>query len=318
MEKPTNRLLIYTEQSPQYLEASRQLHLPDLELFVAEDASQALKNCAECNIMMGDPHLVRELLAHTPRLRWVQSNYSGVAPLLDPTLRRDYILTNVGPLYSHGVSEFVFTYILGHERQALRRYQSQQKGIWDNHYSVSLHGKLIGILGVGHNGSRIAETAKFFGMRTRGLDRENADCPFIDDCYPPDQILDFVSGLDYLVCALPETPLTQNLVDREVLAALPPQAFLINVGRGSVLDDQALVETLQAGKISGAVLDVFREEPLPAGHPFWNAPNLAITFHTAAPGPGYNPDIVALFAYNYRRFISGLPLRYVVDWERGY
>jgi len=318
MDRQSNRLLIFTEQAQRYLEALRLLNLPNLELYAAEDLKKAQELCGECNILMGDPHWLRAILADVPRLRWVQSNYAGVAPLLDAACRQDYLLTNVGPLYGPALSEYVFCYLLMHERRAWLRYQAQLQGCWDNSYTETLRGKLIGILGVGNHGSKIAETAKYFGMRTKGLTRSSTDCPFIDAYYHRDQLLEFVSDVDYLVCVLPDTTLTRNMINHTVLESLPQRAVLVNVGRGSVIDELALASALQDGRIAGAVLDVVREEPLPANHPFWHTPNLILTCHTAAPGPGYNPEIVDLFADNYQRYAGGMPLRYVVGWARGY
>jgi phosphoglycerate dehydrogenase-like enzyme len=318
MNSPSNSLLVFTEQASCYLEALKHFQLPNLGLYAAEDLAEARKYCGECTIILGDPHWIRELLTEMPRLRWVQSNYVGVAPLLDPASRRDYLLTNVGALYSSAVSEYVFCYLLMHERRAWQRYKAQTQYRWDNTYVGTLRGKVIGILGVGNNGSKIAETAKQFGMRTKGLDIRNTGCLSIDRYYYPDQLLEFLQNTDYLVCILPDTPQTHHLINQPALETLPQRAVLINVGRGSVIDDQALTRMLQDGKIAGAVLDVLIDEPLPTSHPFWSTPNLILTFHTAAPGPGFNPDIVDLFVDNYQRFVNGQPLRYVVDWERGY
>jgi phosphoglycerate dehydrogenase-like enzyme len=311
-------LLIYAEQAVGYLEALRQHDLPDLRALATEDLAEARSCCAECDILLGEPHLIRQVLHSAGRLRWVQSNYVGVGPLLDVSCRRDYVLTHLGPLYGPIMSEYVFCYLLMHERRVWQRRQSQFDHRWDNTLTGSLRGKVLGFLGVGAISARIAQTAKVFSMQTRGYTRTSANCEFIDAYFHGDQLLQFVAELDYLVCALPDTRETNRMVDKRVLEAMPRRAVLINIGRGNVIDDEALVEALQTGTIAGAVLDVFRNEPLPVSHPFWTTPHLLMTFHTAAPGPSYHKDIVGVFAENYRRFVSGQPLLYQVDFERGY
>jgi phosphoglycerate dehydrogenase-like enzyme len=126
----------------------------------------------------------------------------------------------------------------------------------------------------------------------------------------------FAAGLDYLVNILPNTRETRQLIDASVLAALPAHALFLNVGRGSAVDESALTQALNTGRLRGAVLDVFQQEPLLPDHIFWRTPNLLITSHTAA--PSFPKDIAALFIDNYRLYIDGKPLKYQVDFERGY
>jgi phosphoglycerate dehydrogenase-like enzyme len=313
-----NTLLIFSDEAPGYLAAVQRHPLPNLSVVAATKLEGARAWCQVCNIVLGEPHRVRLILPELEHLEWVQSTYVGVQPLLDPACRRDYLLTTLGGLYAPVLTEYVFCYLLMHERRALQRFRSQFEGRWDNTVTGTLRGKVLGLMGVGRSGSRIAEMAKHFGLRTRGYTRSSESCESIDVYYHGDQVLEFVADLDYLVCVLPDTAETQHLVDRAVLEALPRQALLINLGRGSAVDEDALLEALQAGTLTGAVLDVFEEEPLPAGHPLWTAPNLLITFHTAAPGPGYYEEIAAIFAENYHLFVQGSPLKDRVDFARGY
>lgn len=207
--------------------------------------------------------------------------------------------------------------MLMNERKVLRRFVSQQKKIWDTTTPGRLKNKSIGILGVGSIGMSIAETAKFFQMKTKGYSRHPISCEFIDESYDhSDSLLDFVRDLDYLVSTLPDTPATTHLLDKSIFKTMKPQALLINVGRGNVLDEAALVKAVNEGYISGAVLDVFKEEPLPKTHPFWDTPGIIITTHTAA--MSFPVDIAPIFIENYWRFQSGKPLKYVVDLNLGY
>ena len=233
-----------------------------------------------------------------------------------PGLRQDYVLTNARNVYGAMMSEYVFGYILMIERRILQRYQSQLKGNWDERPTGSLKNKQIGLLGVGSIGSHLAATAHHFGMLVHGYTRASEKCPDVDRYYHGDEILDFAIDCDYLVCSLPGTPKTRALIDADLLSALPSKAWLINVGRGNAVDEDALVRALGEGSIAGAVLDVLDEEPLPENHPFWRTPNTFLTFHTAA--RNYLPDIAALFIENYKLFIDKKLLQDHVNFELQY
>jgi phosphoglycerate dehydrogenase-like enzyme len=179
-----------------------------------------------------------------------------------------------------------------------------------------LRGKTIGLLGVGSIGAYLAGTAKHFGMRVRGYTRKSETSTHVDRYYHEDALMKFAEGLDYLVGVLPRTKDTDKIVDATLLAALPQHAVFVNVGRGNAVDESALVKALEEGKLAAAVLDVFEKEPVPEAHPFWNTPNLYMTFHTSA--ISYPEDIARLFAENYHLYVKGKPLKHQVDFERGY
>ena len=168
-------------------------------------------------------------------------------------------------------------------------------------------------------------------MRVRGYTRSSASCAEIDEYFHGPStgsgasraasrdradLRRFAADLDYLVSVMPNTAATRHLVDAELLAALPPRAVFLNPGRGSVVDEAALVQALTEGRIAGAVLDVFQTEPLPADHPLWRTPNTIITSHTAA--LSFPEDIAPIFIENYARLLAGQPLKYRVDFEAGY
>jgi len=301
------KLLILSKRLDEYRQLIEAAHLPELEILTAPGL--------EANILFGEPNLIRDVLASFPDLKWVQANWAGVEPLLNPALRRDYILTNARGVFGPLMSEFVLSYLLLHERKILQRFASQKKHRWDSTLTGTLRGKTIGLLGVGSIGAELARTAKFFGVTVRGFTRSSEDCPDVDE-YSHADLPAFVSGLDYFVSVLPNTADTRYIIDAQVLNALPQHAIFINVGRGSAVDEVALVKALESEAISGAVLDVFEQEPLPAEHPLWSAPNTFITSHTSA--PSFPQDIAKLFIENYRLYVEGKPLKYVVDFEKGY
>lgn len=301
------KLLILSHNADEYAEHIRQADLADLEI---------VSDPAECDIVLGEPRKIRDALPHLTHLKWVQSIYAGVEALVDSTQRRDYILTNARGVFGELMSEYVFGYMLAHEKRIFKRYESQQAKKWDRFESGLLRGKTLGLLGVGSIGAHLAETAKHFGMTVWGFTRGSESSKDVDRYFHGDDLFKFAAGLDYLVVVLPRTNDTNKIVDEKLLDALPSHSILVNVGRGNAVDESALVDALTKGKIAGAVLDVTEQEPLPQDHPFWTTPNLLLTFHTSA--ISYPEDITQLFIENYHLYVQGKPLKHQVDFERGY
>jgi phosphoglycerate dehydrogenase-like enzyme len=311
-----HKLMILSQHANEYQRLIQAAHLPTLHIIAITEPADAATHGVDCDLAFGEPSFIRTALPHLPALRWVQATWAGVEPLLDPSLRRDYVLTNARGVFGPLMSEYVFGYLLAHERRILQRYEAQQAGRWDVTSPGTLRGKQLGLLGVGSIGAYLAGTAKQFGMRVKGYTRTSESSPDVDAYYHGADRLAFAADLDYLVNVLPNTADTRHIVDASLLGALPSRAVFVNVGRGSAVDETALAEALRAGQIAGAVLDVFQEEPLPPEHIFWRTPNLLITSHTAAPSVPEN--IVEVFVENYRRLLCGEALQYQVDFERGY
>ncbi|HEY9526648.1 MAG TPA: D-2-hydroxyacid dehydrogenase [Anaerolineales bacterium] len=300
-------LLILSHDADEYEQMINAARLAELAL--TTDPSQA-------DIVLGEPKRIQEALPHLTSLKWAQAIYAGVEPLVDPAQRRDYVLTNARGVFGEPMSEYVFGYLLFHEKKILERIQAQRAMQWKRAESGALRGKTMGLLGVGSIGAHLAGTAKHFGMTVRGFTRESEASRDVDQYFHGDDLLKFVDSLDYLVSILPRTEETNKIVDTELLSALPPHAVFINVGRGNAVDEPALVKALTENKLAAAILDVFETEPLPEGHPFWTTPNLFMTFHTSA--ISYPEDMTRLFIENYQLYIEDKPLKYVVDFERGY
>ena len=311
------KLLILTHDSDEYRVLIEQAQLPKLNEILALSTVEGVSNPADdCDIVLGEPRLIREHLSQLPNVKWIQSVYAGVESLMDPELRRNYILTNARGVFGELMSEYVFGYLLAHEKKIFQRHQSQRSRKWDRTESGFLRGKTIGLLGVGSIAAHIAGIAKSFGMNVWGFTRESETSAHVDMYFHGNDLLKFAKGLDYLVVVLPRTGDTNKIVDADLLTAMPSQAVLVNVGRGNAVDEVALVEVLNQNKIAGAVLDVTEQEPLPENHPFWTTPNLLLTFHTSA--ISYPEDITRVFVENYHLYIEGKPLKYQVDFERGY
>lgn len=303
-----SHLLILSRDAEAYRSIFESAHLADL--IIDDEASP------RCEIVFGEPSLIRQKLAELPNVRWVQSVWAGIEPLLDPSLRRDYILTNARGVFGGLMSEYIVGYLLAHERKIFQRAEAQKQKVWDKSLTGSLRGRTIGLLGVGSIGAEAARTAKFFGMKVRGYTRGSETCEQVDEYFHGDELPEFAKGLDYLVSILPNTQKTRKIVDARVLNALPPHALIINVGRGSAVDESALLDALNQNRIAAAILDVFENEPLPKDHPFWETPNLTMTFHTSA--PSLPEDLAKVFIENYRLYIGGKPMMYRVDFEKEY
>ncbi len=317
-----HKLIILSEYESKYRALIEEARLVNLDIVDAP--------AHDVDIVLGDPNRIKAALASLPALKWVQSIWAGVEPLLDPASRRNYILTNARGVFGGLMSEYVIGYILSHERKILQKLEAQKKKIWDDSDTGTLRGKTIGLLGVGSIGADVARAAKFFGMTVRGYTMGSEASKDVDQYYHPknpssvwesfwsrnEEIIQFTNGLDYLVNILPNTKNTRYIVNADLLNALPSHAIFINVGRGSAVDESALVKALNQKKIASAILDVCDHEPLAKDHPFWTTPNLHLTFHTAA--PSFPEDIVKIFIENYKLFNEGKPLKYQVDFERGY
>lgn len=312
------QVLLVSEDALQYQQLLQAL--PEgVELNCVETSEQALPYCADSQILFGEPDLLLPLLDQMPQLRWIQSSWAGVTPLVDALAGKqlpELVLTNIRGIFGPLMIEYVFAYLLDHVRQVDSHRQAQQRGQWRGQRCGTLQGKTLGLLGLGSIGAQLAATARQFGMAVVGCSRTAPQAGLVDRHYLPQQLAGMAAEVDYLVSILPSTADSRNLIDAPLLAQMKPSAVLINAGRGDVIEDAALVAALQQQQIAAAVLDVFRQEPLPADHPFWTTPNLEITSHTAA--PSFPADIAPIFIDNLSRFLKAEPLQHQVDIARGY
>lgn len=258
-----------------------------------------------------------ELLVKAPALRWIQSMGAGVEDLiaagsLDPAVMVTRIVGQFGPY----IAEYVFAELLARVRHldALRTAQAERH--WHHFVAGTLRGQTMGVAGLGSIGAEVVRKAHAFDMRVHGLSRTSAQAGIVDRHFLPSSWPDFVADLDVLVLTLPRTPETEGVVNGEVLAAMRPHAVIVNVGRGALLDEQALVDALRAGRLGGAILDVFQEEPLPAGSPLWELPGVTVTPHVS--GPSTVEGVGEFFLENLDRYRRKQPLTGLVDRRAGY
>ena len=312
---PMTECLILSETASKFASAVAEYKDPPLTVATARSQQDVRSVYSGQRVVLGDPDLVAAALPDMPEVDWVQSTWAGVRPLLRLP-RRDYTLTGIKDVFGPQMSEYVFGYLLAHTLKTQRRRRAQRDKRWDATPSARLEGMCLGIMGIGSIGQYVAGVAKTFGMRVIGLNRNGSPTANFKDVYALDRLIEFLSQCDYLVSILPDTEMTTRLLDRHSLSRLPPHALFVNIGRGNVVDESALVEALQGGTLAGAVLDVFNEEPLPQDSPLWEAPNLVLTAHIAAAS---DPElIVPIFVDNLRRYINGERLKYIVDFNAGY
>jgi phosphoglycerate dehydrogenase-like enzyme len=265
-------------------------------------------------------------LAH--KLRWIHSPAAAVHQFLFPEfVNSDVILTNAREVHGAVVAEQVIAMIFAMAKRIPRAVRFQQQHVWGQE-SIwqteggprELAGATLGLVGFGSIGRNVAKYAAAVGMRVMVV-RQHTESPkpeTVHEVFPPSKINEMLSAADYVVLAAPVTPATERMIGREQLAKMKADAVLINVGRGSLVDEAALLEALQQHKIGGAALDVFDQEPLPADSPLWDLDNLLITPHTAGMTGKLWERHYALFSENVQRYLSGQPLRALVDKNSGY
>ena len=273
-------------------------------------------------VWAGDRDLLQGVLAIAPQVRWVHTRAAGLDSLLFPALvESPVMLTNSGGVYSRSLGEFVAGAVLYFAKDFRRMIRNQTAGRWEQFDVEEVHGKTMGIVGYGDIGRAAAAQAKALGMRVIALRRhpeQSRGDGLIDQVMAPDRILDLMGHSDYVVASAPLTPQTKGLIDAAAIAAMKPTAVLINVGRGPVIDEVALVAALREKRIRGAALDVFEQEPLPQGHLLYGLENVLLSPHCADHTQTWVDDAMHFFVQNFERFRNGAPLANVVQKRLGY
>lgn len=322
MPEPT--LLVLNDPLAPYLTLLDQL--PDGVRIVAGASAEAFQSSVdEADVIfagIGMAGLLRELLPRAARLRWVHSLAAGVEGMLFPELvESSIVLTNGRGVFRRSLAEFVIAAALFFGKDLRRMVRGQAAGQWAPFDVEELHGATLGIVGYGEIGRAVAELARAFGMKVLALRRRPELCsadPLVNEAFAPGLRREMISRCDYLVISAALTPQTRGLIGAGEIAAMKPNAVLINVGRGPVVEESALVEALTARRIRGAALDVFDVEPLPVGHPFYSLDNVLLSPHCADHTVGWLEMAMQCFIANFRRYTAGQPLENIVDKRQGY
>src|ERR1017187_10036956 len=267
--------------------------------------------------------LFREVFTMCPQLRWVHSRAAGLDNLLFPELVESSVpLTNGSGVFSPPLGEFVLGAMLYFAQDFRRLIRCQAAGVWETRDIEEIAGRTVGIVGCGDIGRAVSTRARALGMHVLAMRRTgsplNGVDPLIEQFYGPAARLEMIARCDYLVVSAPLTPETRGLIGAAEFGAMQPHAVVINVGRGPVIDEPALVDALSTHRIRGAALDVFDGEPLPAGHPFYRMENVLLSPHCADHTPDWLDRAMQFFLDQFERLRQGEPLLNIVDKRRGY
>jgi phosphoglycerate dehydrogenase-like enzyme len=259
------------------------------------------------------------LLRSMPKLRWIQAMTAGVEGWLAlPDLPERVVLTCARGTHREAMPENIIGALLFVAKPYAAAVENQKQRKWVHNTAQPLTGKTLGILGLGAIGRDVARIAAALGLRVIGTRRRPDPVDHVARVLPPERTPEVLRQSDFVLLLLPATPQTENLIDAERLAMMKPGAWLLNFGRGHLIRDDDLVAAVEARKIAGAVLDVYRQEPLPAEHPFWSTEGIIVLPHIGGPHPQRDQFVARLFAGNLARFLDGKPLEEVVDREAGY
>ncbi len=296
--------------------------------FSAENLELIKSAAAGCEVFSGTETVPgAEIIVGQPPedlsgAKLLQSTNAGVEKLLS-RIPEDVIITNVTGAFGVVVSEYIIGGVLALSRRLFRYREQQRRHIWQEIPQENLlYGKNALILGCGDIGTATAEKLRAFGMSITGIRRSPAPTHGFDRIFGMDMLGELLPETDLLICCLPHTPETIGLLSASRIALLKRGALIVNVGRGSLIDESALISTLKNGRLSGAVLDVFALEPLPESSPLWDMENVLITPHISGPSFGHFPEverrIAGICADNISRYLSGNPLVNVIDRSGGY
>lgn len=310
MSTPPEVLLLHTVKSSAWADQAEirdelEDAIPEINLNVARTPPESDRMISTADVVVAS-FFPSKLLAQASNVRWVQALSSGVDFYdLDTLRERDIALTNVAGIHAELIAEQVLGYMLTFEREIHTGIRQQDRNVWERYQAGEIRGKTLGIIGLGAIGTQIATYAKAFGMDVIGTKRD-PDTPLedVDEVYPPAGLFDVLSRSDYVVLACPLTDETRGLIGTKELGAMKSDAIVINIARGEVVDEDALIYALQQNVVGGAALDVFKEEPYTTESPLWDLSNVIMTPHMAGATPHKSARVAALFAENYEAYVE--------------
>jgi phosphoglycerate dehydrogenase-like enzyme len=313
-------VLLWTDNTAAYLDAIKAAGLADrvaIDSLPRKDKPSA-EQLARTEALMA-PVVPPGLLPSMPKLRWAQAMTAGVEGWLAlPDLPKDLALTCARGTHTESMPENIMASLFYIAKPLAVAAANKQAGKWVHTVAQPLTGKTLGILGLGAVGGEVARMAKAFGMKVIGTKRRPEAMANVDEVPAAERTDEVLAKSDFLLLLLPATPTTDNFMNAERLAKMKPTAWLLNFGRGHLIKDDDLIAAVKAKTIAGAVLDVFRQEPLPAEHPFWKTDGILVLPHIGGPHPQRDRFVARLFVDNLGRFLDGAPLKEVVDRTAGY
>ena len=341
-EAPTVLIASYLEAEHvahirQVDERLRVIYEPDLlrpPRYVADHTGEPVARSAEkearwqallgqADILFDFDHSHREDLPElAPKVRWIQATSAGIGQFVKQmgyaARMPATVFTTASGVHAAPLAEFCLMSILNHYRGLAHLQECQRRHHWERFATTDLTGKTVGIIGLGRIGAEVARLCAAFGMTVVGVKNTPSVVAHVDRVHAPDELLTLLPQMDVVIMIVPHTPTSEKMMGAPEFAAMKDRAFFINIGRGSTVDEPALIAALQSGKLGGAALDVFEEEPLPATSPLWDMANVLVSPHSASTSDRENARIIDLFCDNLRRYLDGQPLRNVLDVERLY
>lgn len=298
---------------------------PNMDFVYTDDKERIAEVISDVEIVAG--YIPRDLTAKAKNLRWYQQWGAGADWLENypEVVSMDFTLTSSSGVHAVPISEHVFAFLLGHARLFPLALEAQLRGKWERsewvikENAVELAHSTMLLVGVGAIGERVAKLAVAHEMKVIGLRRDpSIRSPYIDRMVSPTELHTVLPEADFVVITAPLTAETKHMFNASTFAAMKSTAYLVNIGRGGIVDEQALIAALQSGSIGGAGLDVFEKEPLPEDSPLWSMPNVMITAHYSGLTPNYDNRAFEILLDNLSRYQSNQPLRNIVDKQIGY
>ena len=317
---PDTRLLLWTDNADAYLDAVGAAGLADRVttevLARKETPTQAQRADTEAMLAWGAPP---GLLPQMPKLRWAQALTAGVEGWLAlPDLPQDLTLTCARGTHRELMAENILGALFYLTKPYAAIVEDQRHSRWVRRVATPLAGQTLGILGLGAVGLQVAQIASTIGMRVIGTRRRPDALPGVAEVLPSERTDEVLAQSDFVLLLLPATAATESFMNARRLAQMKSTAWLLNFGRGHLIADADLIAAVQSRRITGAVLDVFRQEPLPVEHPFWTTERIIVLPHIGGGHPHRDTAVARLFVDNLARFLEGRPLREVVDRAAGY
>jgi phosphoglycerate dehydrogenase-like enzyme len=295
-------------------------------ILIAASAQEFTKTGDDAEIILnwsGSLALLRNVFLMSPRVRWIHSRAAGLEQTLFPELvESDVILTNGSGVFSSSLGEFVLAAILYFAKDLRRMIRNQMAGVWEQFDVTMVSGQTLGVVGYGSIGRAVASRARALGMNVLALRRtmanQSTEDSLISRIYGSGERLEMLSRCDYIVVALPLTDQTRGFIADEEFAVMKKNAVVINLGRGPTINERALIGALSENRIRGAALDVYDQEPLPEGHPFYSMENVLLSPHSADHTPDWLESSMRFFLAQLERFREGRPLLNIVNKTLGY
>lgn len=282
--------------------------VPELEVATPRTPDDTIAALESASIAIS-MHMRESWYDHLDRLEWIQGLSAGYDHFdLDRLEDAGIRMTNASGVHATPIAEQVMSYLLAFERDLLQAMANKRRGVWERYTGGELGDRTLGIVGLGAIGSAVAHHGARFDMEIVASTRTPSEAPdVVDAVHPPSELDTVLATAEYLVVAVPLTPETRGLLDADAFRVLPDDAVVVNVARGGVIVEADLIHALKQGRIGGAALDVFEEEPLPDDSPLWNLSNVIITPHMAGSTPHYWERCADIFGTNYDRFTRGRP-----------